>query len=56
MGHEVSLSRGTWGNVHAVDWNLRTGVLRGGSDPRSAEGAARVVVTPVLKPEAEAKP
>jgi gamma-glutamyltranspeptidase/glutathione hydrolase len=56
MGHEVSLSRGTWGNLHAVDWNLRTGVLRGGSDPRSAEGAARVVVTPVLKPEAEAKP
>jgi len=56
MGHEVNLSSGTWGNLNAVDWNLRTGVLRGGSDPRSKAGAARVVATPAAKAAAEAKP
>ena len=43
MGHEVSLGTSTWGNMEAVDWDLRTGKLRGGSDPRNPVGSASVV-------------
>jgi len=42
MGHTLSQGRGTWGNLQAVDWNLGTGVLRGGSDPRNEVGKATV--------------
>lgn len=42
MGHTLSQGRGTWGNLQAVDWNLGTGVLRGGSDPRNEVGKAAV--------------
>ena len=43
MGHDVSLGTSTWGNMEAVDWDLRTGKLRGGSDPRNPVGSASVV-------------
>ncbi len=42
MGHTLTQGRGTWGNLQAVDWNLGTGVLRGGSDPRNEVGKATV--------------
>lgn len=43
MGHTLAEGKGTWGNLQAADWDLRTGELRGGSDPRSKKGSARVV-------------
>ena len=43
MGHPTSQGKSTWGNMQAVDWNLRSGELRGGSDPRSSAGSASVV-------------
>jgi len=43
MGHTMNAGRGTWGNLQAVDWNLGTGALRGGSDPRNEVGKALVV-------------
>lgn len=43
MGHATEQGSRTWGNMQAVDWNLRTGALRGGSDPRNPVGSARVV-------------
>jgi len=43
MGHTLSQGKGTWGNLQAADWNLGTGGLRGGSDPRTDVGKAQVV-------------
>jgi gamma-glutamyltranspeptidase/glutathione hydrolase len=43
MGHATEQVSRSWGNMQAADWNLRTGALRGGSDPRNPVGAARVV-------------
>ncbi len=42
MGHEVDVRDSTWGNMHGVMWNLRTGELTAGSDPRGPSGKATV--------------
>ncbi|MEO8673499.1 MAG: gamma-glutamyltransferase [Tahibacter sp.] len=42
MGHIVSDGEEPWGFMNAVDWNRKTGELRGGSDPRGASGKALV--------------
>ena len=41
LGHEVEV-RDTWGNMHGVMWNLATGELTAGSDPRESSGRAIV--------------
>jgi gamma-glutamyltranspeptidase/glutathione hydrolase len=44
MGHELSPSASNWTYfLHAVDWDRKTGTLRGGADPRNPPGLARVV-------------
>jgi gamma-glutamyltranspeptidase/glutathione hydrolase len=44
MGHELAPSAENWNAfLHAVDWDRRTGALRGGADPRNPPGSARVV-------------
>jgi gamma-glutamyltranspeptidase / glutathione hydrolase len=48
MGHALTPGQGTWGNLQAVDWNVRTGALRGGTDPRNPVGKA--VVLPAVMP------
>ena len=42
MGHEVEVRDRTWGNMHGVMWNLQTGEVTGGSDPRWPSGRAIV--------------
>jgi gamma-glutamyltranspeptidase/glutathione hydrolase len=42
MGHEVQVSNWRWGNMHGVLWNLETGEVSAGSDPRSDAGKAIV--------------
>jgi gamma-glutamyltranspeptidase/glutathione hydrolase len=43
MGHQLNPSATNWSFfLHAVDWDRRTGALRGGADPRNPPGAARV--------------
>jgi gamma-glutamyltranspeptidase/glutathione hydrolase len=42
MGHEVEVRDGTWGNMHGVMWNLETGKVSAGSDPRWSSGRAIV--------------
>ena len=42
MGHEVKVRDRTWGNMHGVMWNLQTGKLTAGSDPRWPSGRAIV--------------
>ena len=42
MGHVVKPRGSTWGNMQTVDWNTRTGELRGGTDPRNPVGTADV--------------
>lgn len=42
MGHKVAVGQRRWGNMNAVDWNKKTGELRGGSDPRGTVGSAQV--------------
>ena len=42
LGHEVEVSKRTWGNMHGVMWNLETGEVSAGSDPRWASGRAIV--------------
>ena len=52
MGHKLDLpgdeaagGRGSshvWGNLQTVEWNRRTNVLTGGSDPRNPVGSAKV--------------
>jgi gamma-glutamyltranspeptidase/glutathione hydrolase len=42
MGHEVEVREDTWGNMHGAMWNLETGAVTAGSDPRVATGRAIV--------------
>jgi gamma-glutamyltranspeptidase/glutathione hydrolase len=42
MGHEVNVRNRTWGNMHGVLWNLETGEVTAGSDPRWPSGRAIV--------------
>ena len=42
MGHEVQVRERTWGNMHGVMWNLETGEVSAGSDPRWPSGRAIV--------------
>ncbi len=42
MGHTVNVRNRTWGNMHGVLWNLETGEVTAGSDPRWASGRAIV--------------
>jgi gamma-glutamyltranspeptidase/glutathione hydrolase len=42
MGHTVEVRDRTWGNMHGVMWNLETGELTAGSDPRWPSGRAVV--------------
>ncbi len=42
MGHEVEVRNSTWGNMHGAMWNLETGKVSAGSDPRTASGRAIV--------------
>ncbi len=42
MGHEVMVSKGRWGNMHAVYWNKQTGQVGAASDPRTTTGSAVV--------------
>jgi gamma-glutamyltranspeptidase/glutathione hydrolase len=42
MGHEVEVRERTWGNMHGVMWNLETGEVSAGSDPRWPSGRAIV--------------
>lgn len=51
MGHTVSTpedaadgrrSSDTWGNLQTVEWDRRSGAVRGGSDPRNPVGSAVV--------------
>ena len=43
IGHEVQVDDAPWVYyLHAVDWNLRNGAMRGGADPRNPPGAATV--------------
>lgn len=57
MGHTVVTpkdavdgrrSSDTWGNLQTVEWDLREGTLRGGSDPRNPVGKA--IVAPAVAP------
>ncbi len=41
-GHEVQVSTRQWGNMHGVLWNIETGEVSAGSDPRSDAGRAIV--------------
>jgi len=40
LGHVVRVRDGTWGNMHGVMWNLDTGRVSAGSDPRWPSGSA----------------
>jgi len=42
MGHEVEVRERTWGNMHGVMWNIETGAVTAGSDPRWPSGRAIV--------------
>ena len=42
MGHEVEVRERPWGNMHGVMWNLDTGEVTAGSDPRWPSGRAIV--------------
>jgi gamma-glutamyltranspeptidase/glutathione hydrolase len=42
MGHEVEVRERTWGNMHGAMWNLETGEVSAGSDPRWPSGRAIV--------------
>ena len=42
MGHEVEVRKRTWGNMHGAMWNLETGEVTAGSDPRWPSGRAIV--------------
>ncbi len=41
-GHEVSIRGRTWGNMHAVMWDRRTGRVEAAHDPRWESGSAEV--------------
>jgi gamma-glutamyltranspeptidase/glutathione hydrolase len=57
MGHEVKVDEAAWPfYLHAVDWNLRDGAMRGGADPRNPPGAATISKPrPAAKPKARAE-
>jgi len=42
MGHTVDVRDSTWGNMHGVMWNMKTGLVAAGSDPRGRSGKALV--------------
>jgi gamma-glutamyltranspeptidase/glutathione hydrolase len=42
MGHEVNVRKRTWGNMHGVMWDLDSGEVTAGSDPRWPSGRAIV--------------
>ena len=42
LGHKVNVRNRTWGNMHGVLWNLETGEVTAGSDPRWPSGRAIV--------------
>lgn len=42
LGHQVEVRERPWGNMHGVMWNLKTGEVSGGSDPRWPSGRAIV--------------
>ena len=42
LGHEVEVRSRTWGNMHGAMWNLETGEVTAGSDPRWPSGRAIV--------------
>jgi len=42
LGHQVEVRDSTWGNMHGVMWNLETGKVSAGSDPRWSSGRAIV--------------
>jgi gamma-glutamyltranspeptidase/glutathione hydrolase len=42
LGHKVNVRNRTWGNMHGVLWNLETGDVTAGSDPRWPSGRAIV--------------
>jgi gamma-glutamyltranspeptidase/glutathione hydrolase len=39
-GHDLDMTYGFWGAVHAIEVDERSGLLLGAADPRSADGAA----------------
>jgi gamma-glutamyltranspeptidase/glutathione hydrolase len=42
LGHEVKVRERTWGNMHGVMWDMETGEVTAGSDPRWPSGRAIV--------------
>ena len=42
LGHEVEVRNRTWGNMHGAMWNVETGEVSAGSDPRWSSGRAIV--------------
>lgn len=42
MGHTLSEGERPWGFMNAVDWNRKSGEMRGGSDSRGVSGTALV--------------
>jgi gamma-glutamyltranspeptidase/glutathione hydrolase len=42
LGHQVEVRGSTWGNMHGAMWNLETGKVSAGSDPRWSSGRAIV--------------
>jgi gamma-glutamyltranspeptidase/glutathione hydrolase len=42
MGHTVKVRERTWGNMHGAMWNLESGEVTAGSDPRWPSGRAIV--------------
>jgi gamma-glutamyltranspeptidase/glutathione hydrolase len=42
LGHVVQVREGTWGNMHGAMWNIGTGKVSAGSDPRTSSGRAIV--------------
>ena len=42
LGHEVKVRERTWGNMHGVMWDMETGKVTAGSDPRWPSGRAIV--------------
>jgi gamma-glutamyltranspeptidase/glutathione hydrolase len=52
MGHEVVEWQGPTVLMQSVDWNLATGAMHAGADPRNPEGTARVVLREPARREA----
>jgi gamma-glutamyltranspeptidase/glutathione hydrolase len=42
LGHEVEVRDSTWGNMHGVMWDRRSGTLEAAHDPRWISGGAEV--------------